>query len=45
MGREGSYHVNEEPEASSDVGACSGTARDTAAGLGSGLPQPRAQLL
>ena len=45
MGREGSYHVNEEPEASSDVGACSGTARYTAAEVGSGLPRARAQIL
>lgn len=35
---EGSYHVNEEPEAPSDVGTCSGTAGYTAAGLGLWAP-------
>lgn len=34
----GSYHVNEEPEALSDVGTCSGTARYVAAELGLWVP-------
>lgn len=38
MGGEGSYHVNEEPEASSDVGICSGTARYPAAEVGLWAP-------
>lgn len=44
MGGEGSYHVNKEPEASSDVGICLGTARYTHSSRDgpSGLPQPRA---